>query len=516
MTAPPMLKSVIDRLSIMLRSRRLLTAVLVFFCFESAWIAISAAYPQAFDENFHFGLIQTYAHYWLPFLSQQPAHADAYGAVARDPSYLYHFLMSFPYRLIKLVVHGQIGQVIALRFINIGLFLIGLVLSRKVLITVGMSESLATICIFIFVLIPIVPQLAAQINYDNLLIPLVALCMLLTFRLTDQIADHRPSTVLALNLLSLCTLTSLVKYAFLPIFFGIVLFLGIYTYRSYKRSSKQLLHQVHHNWQSQRHHIQLAVLALCLLSIGMFIQRDGVNLVRYHNIEPNCSKVLSVSACKAYSPWYYNYKSHNEVLAKGSAIHFTNPVSYSIEWIYWMWYRLFFAIAGPNQNFQNFPPLPLPSAAALLLAVVGLYAVIRWRNRIFKGNIYLVVLFVISSFYVVTLLAQGYATYRYTDVLENMNGRYLLPILLFVGAIIGRGLSIQLRRASNQKVMYAVALVLLFLQGGGVFTFIQRSKDSWDVSNAQVIHINDTARHVTSPIIVNGKTMYRTHLWLFN
>src|SRR5271154_6655389 len=121
----------------LLGSPRLIRFILAFFIFESAWIAISAAYPQAFDENFHFGLIQVYSHYWLPFLSSQPPHAASFGAVARDPSYLYQYLMSFPYRIIAHFYHEEIGQIIMLRFINVGLFAAGILLLRRILLRVG-------------------------------------------------------------------------------------------------------------------------------------------------------------------------------------------------------------------------------------------------------------------------------------------------------------------------------------------------------------------------------------------
>ena len=85
------MKEFSKRLLKFISSPRFFVGVLVFFVFESVWIGFSAAYPQAFDENFHFGLIQVYSHHWLPFLSGQPSNANAYGAVARDPSYLYHY-----------------------------------------------------------------------------------------------------------------------------------------------------------------------------------------------------------------------------------------------------------------------------------------------------------------------------------------------------------------------------------------------------------------------------------------
>jgi hypothetical protein len=500
----------------LLNSRHFFYAILIFFSVESSWFVLFAAYPQAFDENFHFGLIKIYSHYWLPFLSHQPADGNAYGAVARDPSYLYHYLMSFPYRLIALFIHSEIGQVIALRIINIGLFATGLILSRRVLIRVGISRPLADCSILIFTLIPIVPQLAAQVNYDNLLIPLVAWVILLAFKITDQIRSHKPSPLAILNLMSICFLTSLVKYAFLPIFFGIAVFLGIITIKANAKQWRALKPNLREAWAKNTRSRQILVALLFFIAVGMFLQRDGINLVRYHSIEPECGVVLNVHDCSAYSPWYYNYTNHNQIVGHKASIRFANPASYTLQWLYWMWYRSFFAVNGPTDSFTNYPPLPLPSAAAILVAVVGGIAVVKWRRRIFNGNVYLILLFIVCGFYVVTLMLQGYATYRYTDVLENMNGRYLLPILLFVAAIVGRGISIALRNAARTKIIFVIAVLLLFLQGGGTLTFIARSDNDWDVNNPTVVKVNNAARKITNPVLVNGRETYTTNYWLFN
>src|SRR4051812_29328265 len=85
-------------------------AILALFVLQSAWIALSGRYPMAFDEDFHLGIIRLFAHHASPFWSTQPAGADAFGAVARDPSYLYQWLMSFPYRLISAITGDQTIQ----------------------------------------------------------------------------------------------------------------------------------------------------------------------------------------------------------------------------------------------------------------------------------------------------------------------------------------------------------------------------------------------------------------------
>lgn len=498
-----------------MRSTKFYRLIVGLFIFEAAWIAVSAAYPQAFDENFHFGVIRVYSHYWLPFLSQQPPHADAYGAVARDPSYLYHFLMSFPYRFIELFTKSQIAQVIILRFINIALFSWGIVLFRKVLLRVGTSKALTNLIMMLFILIPIVPQLAAQINYDNLLMPLIAAFLLLAFRVMEEIRAQKTSIWSIIMLLGFGLLIGLVKYAFLPIYAGAVVFLLAIAYRSYRKNIRLFFTHLLSSWHAQSGKAKIAIIIMAVIPLGMFIQRDGVNLVLYHAIEPDCSKVLSVHQCMAYSPWAANYRRHSRVLNGQAAFNYSNPLAYAFQWIYWMWFRLFFAINGPTKGFANYPPLPLPSLAALLVFMFGLVALIKWWRKIFANNLYLVMLFVVTLFYVVALFTQGYITYKYTDVLENMNGRYLLPILLLAAAVLGQAISHAIKPRSR-KIAFALIVLLLFLEGGGVLTFITRSDSSWDLNNPTVVKMNDTARKVVKHVVVKGKKNYNTSLWFFN
>ncbi|HUD07193.1 MAG TPA: hypothetical protein VMR34_04880 [Candidatus Saccharimonadales bacterium] len=510
-----MLADVINKIAGLIRSRRFLLIVLAFFIFESIWIAFSAVYPQAFDENFHFGLIQIYSHYWLPFLNHQPPNANAFGAVARDPSYLYHYLMSFPYRFIALFTHSQTVQIILLRLIDIVLFGIGLVLFHKALIRAGFSRSIANVSILFFVLIPVVPQLAAQINYDDLLFPLVSWTCLLSFDVIGELKRKRPSTRTILTWSIVCLFTGMVKYAFLPIFLAEFLFLGIMAYRTYKGKLKTFFTQLLQSFTKLSHLTKTLLVALLLLGVGLFIQRDGVNLIKYHSIAPNCASVLNVHDCSAYSAWDYNYNQHLQVSAKTISAS-DNLAEYTGNWLYWMWYRLFFAVNGPNSAFTNYPPLPIPSATAALIGVAGIGAIIKWRRRLFHNNPYTVFLVVISLIYVLVLFLQGYSSYRYTAILENQNGRYLLPILILVTAVAAQAFNFWLRKRLVSKVVLVVLVLALFLQGGGFLTFITRSDPTWDWSNSTVLKVNNTARKITNKVVVNGSKSYSTSRWFFN
>jgi hypothetical protein len=114
--------------------------ILSLFIIESLWLAFSAQYPMAFDEQFHFGLIQLHAKQWLPFFTSQPA-TGAYGPVVRDPSYLYHWLLSFPYRGISIFTHDQTIQIICLRIINIALFTGSIFLYRRLYRRLRLPEA---------------------------------------------------------------------------------------------------------------------------------------------------------------------------------------------------------------------------------------------------------------------------------------------------------------------------------------------------------------------------------------
>lgn len=499
------LRTISNRLVRFLATDRFYIAVLVIFVLESAWIAFSALYPQAFDENFHFGLIQIYSHHWLPFLSGQPANADAYGAVARDPSYFYHYIMSFPYRFLALFTHSQAALVIALRLIDVAFFTVGLVLFRRLLRRVGLSRSLSNVTLLLFILIPIVPIVAAQVNYDDLLFPLTAWVCLQTFNVIDETRRRRPSAISLLGLLTTSLFACLVKYAFLPMLLSIVLVLGVITYKTYGGNFRGFGKALVHSFNAASTWAKTGLSVLCLVAIGLLVQREGVNLITYHSVVPDCSRILSMQQCSAYSPWFVDYQRHQQVLA-GTTPASENLVVYTAQWFYWMWYRLFFAVNGAASNFNTLPPLALPSVAAALIGVAGLIAVIKWRGRLLYHNPYLLFLLTLCVVYSASLFAKGYATYRYTAVLENMNGRYLLPILLPIAAIVGLALSMSLRRSTTKKVAALAIVLLLFLEGGGLVTFLVRSDETWYWANPTVVKVNNKARHVVKRVVIKQNT----------
>jgi hypothetical protein len=510
------MKKFLDSLAAFISTRRFFWIIIGIFLFSAIWISLSADFSEAFDENFHFGLVQVYSHYWLPFLTRQPPNANAYGAVTRDNSYLFHYLMSFPYRITTLFTKSLMVQVIVLRLIDVAMFAYGIYIFQKVLIRAGISAGLTNMVLFVFVMIPITPQLAGQINYDDLIFPCVAWATYLSFDVIDSIKAKKVQIKPALSLLILCLFTSIVKYTFLPIFLGISIYLIYLLFRQYQGHVADGFKSLWTSWKRTSRRAQIILVILLVISFGMFAQRYAINLAEYHAISPDCSSVLSVKACSAYSPWYYDYVTHAGLLKQGSTVKFDNPLNYLFQWIYWMWYRLYFAISGVNNSYQNFPPLPIVSGISSLVFVVGAALLAIYRKKIFKNNQYLVFFFIISVCYLAILWTAGYSEYHYTNVLQAMNGRYLLPVLILVGAYCGKGFSLLLKKSNHQKAAVSLVVAVLLLQGGGVLTFISRSNATWYWPNQTVIDVNSFARKITKPVLYAGQVTYNTKLWIFN
>lgn len=486
-----------EMLTSFLASKRCFYIVVAIFAIQAIWFAITARYPMAFDEDFHFGLIQLHASQWLPFFTSQPAHAEQFGAVVRDPSYLYHFLMSIPYRAMASITSNTVAQIVVLRFINIGLAVWSLFLTRKLLVRLGGGQALVNSTLLLFVLVPIVPFLAAHINYDNLFILLTIGSMLMTFDWLDELAAGRVSAARTALLASLLILASLVKYAFLPI---AAVLGGVMLWRLWQQRAKRMA-LASGLWASIKRLPRWQLVGISLLlatSTGLFAERYAVNLAEYHSPNPDCSQVLSVESCLHYGPWSRDFQY---ALAKPDDVH-PNKLSYVWEWMYGMWLRSFFAI---SDTYDTQPPLPVPGVTVVVIGAIGAITFAFFARRLLQGNIYRQTVVLALLLYIGALFAQTFQTYLKTDQPVAINGRYLLPFLPAVIMLIGLAYSWLWRQKPTLKALAITIVLILFIQGGGILTFILRSNDDWYWPNNTVVTINHAVRETLKPIVIGGR-----------
>lgn len=492
------------RIQLVLASRWFWYATFGLFLLQALWLAFSAQYPMAFDENYHFGLIQLHAQQWLPFFTHQPAHAQAVGEVARDPSYLYHWLLSLPYRLIRVFTHDQTTQIIWLRLINVALFAWALVLYRRVMRRLGLSAAFTHAALLAFTLIPVVPFLAAHINYDNLLMVVVPLVTLQAMGVLEGLREKRLPLARLIELAAVLLLGSLIKYPFLPVLAVVALYIAWRIRREglYRRPAFVTAWQ---EWRRLSRFKEILFVVILLVAAGLFLERYAINVVHYHTPAPSCAKVISQDECLEYGPWARDYGlSHT----KAASFH-PNLVTYVGDWFFGMWYRLFFAV-GPSPDYATRAPFPVISYLAILVAVLLFVGIVLRARRVFIGHPKRVLLLLLIVGYGAALFLDNYFEYVRTAAPVAINGRYWIPFLPFFFALGGIAWSDLLGRRPAIKVWAVTAvLAVLLLQGGGAMTFIVRSDASWDWQNTFVQRVNGDVRTVVSPVIL-GKGIIHT------
>lgn len=473
--------------------------VMALFVFQAMWIALTARYPMAFDEDFHLGVIRVYAQQLSPFLSNQPPGSETFGALTSDPSYFYHYVMSFPYRLISHFTANQTTQVLLLRMINITFFSVGLILFRKVLLATGASRALAHASLLIFVLFPIVPLVAGQINYDNVLLPLFAGTLLLTIRVSNQLTRHKQISIAdSIWLVVLMLMVSIVKYAFLPILLAISLYLIIVCFKTFP-NWKTFSVSLRKSYRNTSKKAGWLLISCLIVASSLFAQRYVVNIARYHTPVPDCSQVLTIEQCSNYGPWARDY---NHSQNKLSVSH--SPFNYAGEWFYGMWLRTFFSVDGPSSLFQTRGPLLLPAIISIALPLLTVVAALFSLKSVFRryNASVLWLFFLISAFYIAALWLNGYKSFIETDRPVAINGRYLLivyPLIILIAGLVYS--EIFRRRSEALKLGFATVIVICLIWGGGVLTYILRSNETWYWPNSTVVNVNKTLQRNIGPFV---------------
>jgi hypothetical protein len=492
-----------------IRSDKFFYGVVILLIVQGLWIALTARYPMAFDENFHFGVIQIYANQWSPFITSTPPDSGAYGELIRTTSYLYHYLMSFPYRFIALFTHDQTTQVLLLRFINIGLFTGGLFAFRRLLQQLHVSSGIINLSLFIVVLIPVVPFLAGQINYDNLtflLVPLTGLLAVSCARAVTQKGYLPASSFIVL--LCIGMLGSLVKYAFIPIFAAALLYLGYVIFR-HKKYAKIFAE----GWRS---FTRLPVWAICglgallIVSTSLFAERYGVNVLTYGAIEPDCADIESVDHCLQYGPWGRNYGIEMDNQVKGNT-GLPNLAVFLPEWVGGMMHRLYFAISYDYTNYQE---LPLPIITAYITGFIGLILACFYGRTLIKNPGFILAILIVAL-YVLALLYTNFKDYVHYKTMLAINGRYLILVLPLAFALMASSYALFIKQIVTAKTRFkntqlvqfslVAAVIVLTLQGGGILTFAVRSDSGWYWENPTAQALGSGLKNAATPFIFGAK-----------
>ena len=493
----PRLQRYGQRINVWLSSRTFFWFIIGIFTVQALWIAWSGIYSMAYDEFFHLGIIQEYAKGWTPFI-HQPTGPAVLGALERDPSFLYHYLMSFPYRIVTEVWHTFAAQIIALRVLNIGIFVWGLVLYRKLLLRVGLSRKITHIILLFFTLIPTVLMVAVQINYDAMMFLASGAALLLAVNITLALRhDHEIRPVQLIALTAVLMAGSIVKYAFLPLAAAIGVFTIVQVLLAFRRNQLSWQSIAQECMEAMRRYTTWLVVLACVIVGILFAQRIGGNIIRYHTPAPDCSVVLSLEECKAHAPYGRNQKYKDNDLA--AAITTLNKLNYPINWYKKMIQESFFAIGPEQLGYPYGAPLPTAYTAGKIIVPTMLVIILISLVRLWRNPIWQLFIIVIVS-YTSVLFFRNYSEYVELGVPVAIHGRYVIYLMPLVAALAVAGAHTYLRGRGRRLVYTTVAVLLtLMVLGGGWLPYMIRSADNWLWPHAAPV--NRTIRSVLWQII---------------
>lgn len=456
-----------------LGSRRFFGATVLLFAIETFWLAITSRFPMAFDEAYHLGLIQFFSHRWNPLVNSQPPGTYKYGAIVHDPSWLYHYLMSFPYRFIGLFTHDIVALVISMRLIDVALMVVNLFILKKLLRLIGLSSALTNLVLVVFAFTPMVTVLSAQISYDDLMIPLTTLSLYVTVLLVRELNERHLDVRRFLSLVCLCLLTSLVKFTFIPIMIGIFIVVAwkIVAYRFAVRAHP--LRQAVADFNKSKLYLRIAVLAATALSVFLFSWFYGANAIRYHSPVPECDQVIGKEACLQNYSWNISYHTRQYFQAHpGSGLHLSVVQFTMVHWAFYMSEQLYGGII-PIEGL-TYMSAPLFSLVIMFFAAAVVCLFINFKE-IIKKYPELMTLFFISLVYMIFLWSDNYLGFRQSGQPSAINGRYLVPVLAYLYAVFGISVNRVLRRTNRSgaaSLGLAIMIIVIFIVFGGFSQYV--------------------------------------------
>lgn len=418
--------------------------VYIYFFLITSVLALSMKILQVGpDETIHIGIIEHYAKYSLdPFLVKQTTDFNL-GELTRNPSYFYNYILSIFVRLFRLL---HIYTPYLLRMINVilgSLTLVGLNwLGREL----KLPNKIRFLILFFVANIPMYLFLSAVVNYDNLVI------LLSTIGITTAVSISNNFDIKKMYILTLIIIIGpIVKLSFVAlstVFTIFILYTAVLNRRKMLKSFSSYSHKPL---------IVILALSIALISIGLFSERYGPNLLKYQALKPSCEKVLTDSQCSE-NFIYTRTKIYKDAKL---AVPTINPVGYIVEWSKIMVSRTY-GLLG-ERSFKNWPIVIM--IGNVIFANFLALLIIMYRP--FKHTKYWFI--PASAFvYLAGLILTNINIYRYSQEIGlAVQGRYwfpiLFPLLMYSGYLFQKTFKVAFQ--NNTNILLYIAIGLLIVMG---------------------------------------------------
>ncbi len=401
------------------------------------------------DETNHISFIEYYANHSLSpvFTNQQPTYN--LGDKTREVDYLYHYGMSLLYRILPLSAEGKY---IDIRLCSVGFALLCFVFLAKILKRLGVSAAVTTTALLILTNVPMVLMMSSAINNDAPVWLGMVVGVFLLLRLWE-----RPRVLDLAWLMALAVGGGLIKRTMLPIglLFGV---LGLVVLIRNLHTILEQLQRI--DWR-----LILASLAV-LVSIGLFVERVGGNLLYYHTVTPSCEQVHGVDPCTVF---WVNVRAQ-------SLAQYTPEASIPLPSFVVSWFSvsLYNVLDIQTQYWQHqVQPATWITPCFAVLFVTGLAYGMYYDWRLRRGGdhharwrLYVVL---IGLYFMAVHLLINYQSYLEIKSFGlALNGRYILPSLIPLVGFACFYWSVLLRRHKQLLTGLAIVVVLTLSLGSGL------------------------------------------------
>ena len=436
-------------------SRKFQIIIIVWFIFQATFMALSTAKGIPPDEGNHYRSIIIYANNGLdPFIEGQPEDAWRLQGATRSPSYMYHYLMSFPYRLLPSSFSDE-TKVIVLRLFNMWFSVAGILVFTRLLPLVSKKPYLNNLVLLVLTNTLMFPFIAGALNYDNLVFLVSTTAIYYFVKLM-----HFFSVVDLVKLGVALLFGALVKFTILPLGLMLVLIL-IFNYR---KSLKDLLSQSKRQLLA---YSSIGIIALVLVGtgfLGLFIERYGVNYVRYGTHKPQCDQVLSYEQCLHSALFKRNLKFRDNTIKS----YIPTPM-YVLDWANAIKKNTYGILGHKRTN----PTLLINYGSVLFWGLALIAILTKFSKREVIINYLLLVAIIYTSF----LLVFNFFLFEKSGRDLARQGRYLFPVLglFYLGGLhyIDR-----LLQATTLKAAMFLIIALLFVSGS-LPSYIYSTNQAW-------------------------------------
>ncbi len=379
---------------------------------------VSITYKIPPDEYYHFRFVEFYANQPInhgPIINNQGLDYFDLRDITRIPNYIYHYLLSFPLRGLRLVSNSIFAQVIVLRLINLALGVASLLMAKRIFRQIKASPFVQNSVLFLLGLTGMLLWIFSSINYD---VPAILLYLWCVSVCLKSLATKDITTKHLAQFCLLAILCVMVKVTFLP-FLALLVVCTLFLKRR-DLHIKQNLNLKH--WKHALLLISLVVMSL------LFIERIGGNMIRYHQIEVSCDKVHAYEQCMQDDVFSRNenqLKAYAQQKAAGQGVDY-HPYQFTQMWLAFMYERSHFYY-GHEQMQANYGAKIL--AVATGAGFVVLAAVFRKRIAETEGE---KLLFWITLTYAAVMYIFNLQTYLKYGQPYAFQGRYLFPVIPFL------------------------------------------------------------------------------------